>query len=216
MFQAHGQADQALANAGGLALRGALLGAPLMVLLFVLFPRLAPLWGVPSDAMTGRSGLSATMQVGTIASLALDSSIAMRIAFEGRPPPQRDLYFRGPVLSNFDGREWRPSYSSRFPARYKLADNLSVQGAPIAFSPGFRATPRQDWTPDASPSRPFAVSGARQPAFAEAVQSVFGEITQPSARTAEPPSARTDQLAQAEEALDYPLGAALLRQCGLR
>ena len=79
-----------------------------MVVLFMLFPRLAPLWGVPGDAMVGRSGLSANMQMGTIASLALDSSVAMRIKFEGTPPPQRDLYFRGPVLSSFDGREWRP------------------------------------------------------------------------------------------------------------
>jgi transglutaminase-like putative cysteine protease len=129
---------QAAKTAGWMAL----LGAPVMVLLFVLFPRLAPLWGVPSDAMTGRSGLSATMQVGTIASLALDESIAMRIAFEGRPPPQRDLYFRGPVLSNFDGREWRPSYSSRFPARYKLVDNLSVQGVPIAYQVTLEPTSR--------------------------------------------------------------------------
>jgi protein-glutamine gamma-glutamyltransferase len=85
----------------------ALLGAPIMAVLFVLFPRFAPLWGIPSDAMTGRSGLSASMQVGTIASLALDESIAMRLRFEGRPPAQNDLYFRGPVLSSFDGREWR-------------------------------------------------------------------------------------------------------------
>jgi transglutaminase-like putative cysteine protease len=120
----------------------ALLGAPVMVLLFVLFPRLAPLWGVPSDAMTGRSGLSATMQVGTIASLALDSSVAMRIAFEGRPPPQRDLYFRGPVLSSFDGREWRPSSSSRFPSRYRLTDNLTVLGPPISYEVTLEPTSR--------------------------------------------------------------------------
>ena len=47
------------------------------------------------------------MQVGNIASLVLDESIAMRVRFEGAVPPQSDLYFRGPVLSSFDGREWR-------------------------------------------------------------------------------------------------------------
>ncbi len=62
----------------------ALLGAPIMLVLFLLFPRLAPLWGVPSDAMAGRSGLSASMQVGTIASLALDESVAMRISSTAR------------------------------------------------------------------------------------------------------------------------------------
>ncbi|HSV47395.1 MAG TPA: DUF3488 and transglutaminase-like domain-containing protein [Ramlibacter sp.] len=96
-----------LATAARTAAWMTMLGAPIMAVLFVLFPRLAPLWGIPGDAMTGRSGLSSTMQVGNLASLALDDSIAMRIKFEGRPPQQSDLYFRGPVLSTFDGREWR-------------------------------------------------------------------------------------------------------------
>lgn len=129
---------QAARTAGWMAL----LGAPVMVLLFVLFPRLAPLWGIPSDAMTGRSGLSATMQVGTIAKLALDTSIAMRIAFEGKPPPQRELYFRGPVLSSFDGREWLPSSRSAFPSRYKLPDNLVVQGDAVRYEVTLEPTSR--------------------------------------------------------------------------
>ena len=117
----------ALKTASGMAL----LGAPIMAVLFVLFPRMAPLWGIPSDAMSGRSGLSASMQVGNIASLALDSSIALRIKFEGRPPPQSDLYFRGPVLASFDGREWRP-----MPARLRQrmsASGLVVSGAPVNY-----------------------------------------------------------------------------------
>ncbi|MFC5519314.1 transglutaminaseTgpA domain-containing protein [Polaromonas jejuensis] len=121
-----------------------LLGAPIMVLLFVLFPRLAPLWGVPGDAMTGRSGLSASMQVGNIASLALDDSIAMRIRFEGRPPAQPDLYFRGPVLSSFDGREWRPP---RFGAASRDGNNgagakLAVSGAPVRYEVTLAPTSR--------------------------------------------------------------------------
>ena len=86
----------------------ALLGAPVMLVLFLLFPRLAPLWGIPNDGMTGRSGLSSTMQVGNVAQLALEEGIAMRVRFEGPPPPPFLMYFRGPVLSAFDGREWRP------------------------------------------------------------------------------------------------------------
>lgn len=129
---------QAAKTAGWMAL----LGAPVMVLLFVLFPRLAPLWGLPSDAMTGRSGLSGSMQVGTIARLALDESVAMRIAFKGEPPPRRDLYFRGPVLSSFDGREWRPSFTSRFPARYRLASNLTVYGQPLSYEVTLEPTSR--------------------------------------------------------------------------
>jgi protein-glutamine gamma-glutamyltransferase len=109
-----------------------LLGAPIMAVLFLLFPRLAPLWGIPSDGMTGRSGLSSSMQVGTIASLALDDSIAMRIKFEGKPPEQPEMYFRGPVLSSFDGKEWRPS-TSQFSRRFALPPNLQTFGAPIKY-----------------------------------------------------------------------------------
>lgn len=117
---------QAARTAGGMAL----LGAPIMLVLFMLFPRLAPLWGTPTDAMTGRSGLSGTMKVGSIAELALDDSIAARIRFEGNAPPQSQLYFRGPVLARYDGREWRALEPW---ARGMMPANLRVEGAPLRY-----------------------------------------------------------------------------------
>ena len=128
---------QAAKTAGWMAL----LGAPIMLVLFVLFPRLAPLWGVPSDGMTGRSGLSARMEVGTIATLALDDSVAMRIRFEGEAPPQRELYFRGPVLSGFDGRQWLPLRDSLSP-RHTLPANLQVTGEPVRYEVTLEPTQR--------------------------------------------------------------------------
>ena len=125
-----------LARAARTAGALALLGAPIMAVLFMLFPRFAPLWGIPSDAMAGRSGLSASMQVGNIASLALDETIAMRVKFEGAAPPQSDLYFRGPVLSTFDGREWRPlqpRLGSRFAPVIPGNAQLQVLGAPVRY-----------------------------------------------------------------------------------
>ncbi|MEJ8839079.1 transglutaminase family protein [Ramlibacter sp. AN1133] len=113
-----------------------LLGAPVMAVLFLLFPRLAPLWGIPSDAMTGRSGLSAHMEVGAIAALALDDSVALRVKFLDPPPPQRDMYFRGPVLTDFDGREWRPLLArlgTRFPPLRIGDPRLSGLGAPVRY-----------------------------------------------------------------------------------
>jgi transglutaminase-like putative cysteine protease len=123
---------QAARTAGALAL----LGAPIMAVLFMLFPRFAPLWGIPSDAMAGRSGLSASMQVGNLASLALDETIAMRVRFEGAVPPQSDLYFRGPVLSTFDGREWRalqPRLGSRFSPAIPGGAQLEVLGNAVRY-----------------------------------------------------------------------------------
>ena len=96
-----------LRQAGGLSLRTALLGAPVMALLFVLFPRVGPLWGVPQDGISA-TGLSNSMKMGSVAEVARDDSVALRLKFEGRVPSPPEMYFRGPVLTRFDGVEWRP------------------------------------------------------------------------------------------------------------
>lgn len=125
-----------LLEASRIALRMALLGAPIMAVLFVLFPRFAPLWGIPADAMSGRSGLSSQMEVGNVASLALDDTIAFRVRFQGSPPPAHELYFRGPVLSLFDGRQWRALQLRRGMTHATLAGTsaqLQVQGEPLRY-----------------------------------------------------------------------------------
>ena len=76
-----------------------------MVALFLLFPRIGPLWGMPQDA-AGKTGLSGSMRMGAMAEMANDDEIALRIRFDGRVPPPEAMYFRGPVLTRFDGREW--------------------------------------------------------------------------------------------------------------
>jgi transglutaminase-like putative cysteine protease len=120
----------ALGRAAGLALRTALLGAPLMALLFVLFPRVAPLWGLPQDA-GGRSGLSSTMKLGHVAELAVDEKVALRVRFpDGRVPPSEQLYFRGPVLVDYDGIEWRRRDS---PFLGASAGQLRFGGEPIRY-----------------------------------------------------------------------------------
>ncbi len=89
------------------AARTTLYGLPVMVLLFLLFPRMAPLWGVPS-ASAG-TGLSSEMEFGQVATLASDDSVALRLrplGGQALPPPQQ-VYFRGPVLTDFDGLTWR-------------------------------------------------------------------------------------------------------------
>jgi transglutaminase-like putative cysteine protease len=96
-----------LRQAATLAARTAALGAPIMLLLFVLFPRIGPLWGVPQDGVSS-TGLSNTLKLGSLTQLVLDDGIAMRVKFSGPPPLPEAMYFRGPVLSRFDGAEWRP------------------------------------------------------------------------------------------------------------
>ncbi|MBI4998255.1 MAG: DUF3488 domain-containing transglutaminase family protein [Rhodocyclales bacterium] len=82
---------------------------PLMLLLFVLFPRVqGPLWALPRDANSATTGLSDTMAPGSISQLSQSDAIAFRVRFPDRAPPQKQLYWRGPVLPEFDGRAWRP------------------------------------------------------------------------------------------------------------
>jgi transglutaminase-like putative cysteine protease len=94
---------------------GALLlahGLPFMVLAFVLFPRVpGPLWGLPADAYSGLTGLSDTMSPGSISHLGQSGAIALRAEFDGLPPPPAQRYWRGPVLTEFDGRSW---HAARF------------------------------------------------------------------------------------------------------
>ncbi|MBX3607081.1 MAG: DUF3488 domain-containing protein [Piscinibacter sp.] len=120
-----------LRQAATLAGRTALLGAPIMVLLFLLFPRIGPLWGVPQDGLAG-TGLSDRLRLGAIAEAALDDRIALRVRFDGTAPPPEALYFRGPVLGRFDGQEWRP-LAGFWPARATPGDQARLIGPAIGY-----------------------------------------------------------------------------------
>ncbi|HXF67685.1 MAG TPA: DUF3488 and transglutaminase-like domain-containing protein [Burkholderiales bacterium] len=84
--------------------------APLTLAFFLLFPRVqGPLWGLPHDAYAGVSGLSDTMTPGSISNLILSDAVAFRVRFESANPAHRHLYWRGPVMWDFDGRTWSAS-----------------------------------------------------------------------------------------------------------
>ncbi len=141
-----------LLRVAGIAARTAALGLPLMLLLFVLFPRIGPLWGLPQDA-AGRTGLSGSMRLGGVATLAEDESIAFRIRFLGPVPRPEQLYFRGPVLSTFDGRDWTRLVPN-FPAEHRARLNLRLQGQPLPYEVTLEPSrlnllPLLEMTPDA-------------------------------------------------------------------
>ena len=104
------------------------LAAPLALAMFFLFPRIqGPLWGMPGDANTGKTGLSNSMSPGNISSLAQSAEIAFRVRFSGAPPPQPQLYWRALVLGDFDGRTW--SMGRQTEAR----QTLQVKGAALHY-----------------------------------------------------------------------------------
>lgn len=82
---------------------------PLTLVLFLLFPRVqGPLWGLPQDAYAS-SGLDDKMSPGSVGRLTLSDSVAFRVMFTDKPPPRNLMYWRGPVLSSFDGHTWSPA-----------------------------------------------------------------------------------------------------------
>jgi protein-glutamine gamma-glutamyltransferase len=80
---------------------------PLMLVMFVLFPRISgPLWKLPEEKQSALSGLSETMSPGDISSLIQSNALAFRVDFETPAPPQNKLYWRALVLWDFDGHTW--------------------------------------------------------------------------------------------------------------
>lgn len=84
---------------------------PILLLLFILTPRLGPLWAVPNPAATAQTGMSDTMSPGDFNQLTSSNEPAFRVTFLGSNPTPPELYWRGLVLSRFDGRTWYQSHS---------------------------------------------------------------------------------------------------------
>lgn len=82
---------------------------PMMLVLFLIFPRIGPLWQV--DMNTGQSftGLSDSMSPGDVSRLTRSAEIAFRARFDGPPPPEGQRYWRGLTYDRFDGRRWTRS-----------------------------------------------------------------------------------------------------------
>lgn len=91
---------------------GVLVGqaVPLMLILFMFFPRLPPLWSLNLTQAQARTGFSDSMSPGDVSSLSESTETAFRIEFEGAPPPPGELYWRGLVFSFFDGTRWSQGY----------------------------------------------------------------------------------------------------------
>jgi transglutaminase-like putative cysteine protease len=125
--------------------------APVALVLFLFFPRLAgSFWGAPS-AERALSGLTDEMSPGDISDLTLNDVVAFRVRFDGKPPPPPLRYWRGTVLSEFDGYTW-----SRGGAQFFFLPPVRHQGAPVDYTVTLEPTGQrmlfaldmvQNWTP---------------------------------------------------------------------
>lgn len=86
---------------------------PLMLILFLIFPRIAPLWSIQYHNSVAKTGLSDGMEPGNISQLARSDSVAFRVSFSaGVPPTITDRYWRAMTYPMFDGQRWSMAQES--------------------------------------------------------------------------------------------------------
>lgn len=103
---------------------------PLMLVLFILFPRLpGPIWGMSKDAYSSMTGLDDQLELGDVGQLTKNSSVAFRVQFAGNIPPQNQLYWRGPVLWHHNKNKWVANNQGNLPQ-----ESLTTLGSTIDYT----------------------------------------------------------------------------------
>ncbi|MEZ9820437.1 DUF3488 and DUF4129 domain-containing transglutaminase family protein [Shewanella sp. 10N.286.45.A1] len=84
---------------------------PLAILLFLVLPRLPPLWLVPAQG-GATTGLSSTVNFSNITELTRSAELAFRATFkQGERPKNSALYWRAIVMEDYDGKQWSQNSS---------------------------------------------------------------------------------------------------------
>ena len=110
---------------------------PLMIVLFLLFPRFSsPLWNLGPESDQAVTGVSDRLSPGTVSRLARSRSVAFRVDFEGEIPPARDRYWRGRVIWETDGLEWWAS-----PDEPRRRQPPAFDGNPVRYNVTLEPTP---------------------------------------------------------------------------
>lgn len=90
----------------------------LMLLLFIVAPRLSPFWQVPSPKVA-KTGLSEVMSANSIDELLTSDELAFRVSFDDNNQALNTaLYFRSRIYHEFDGSQWQSSQNQR-PLRFQ-------------------------------------------------------------------------------------------------
>ena len=129
LYLTHAQSTGVRFKRGGMILLHAL---PIMLVLFVVIPRLGPLWAIPNQ-QAAKTGFSDSLSPGDLGNLALNPAPAFRVEFTDQPPPANQLYWRGLVLDAFDGRTWRMRDTWGVQPR-NPADDKAIKREPTDYS----------------------------------------------------------------------------------
>ncbi|MCL2458206.1 MAG: DUF3488 and transglutaminase-like domain-containing protein [Desulfobulbus sp.] len=108
---------------------------PLMLLLFLIFPRIqGGLWGRPA-LLESNTGFADQISFGAVAQLAARGAAAFRVTFEdGFRPAINQLYWRGIVLWDCQGDTWKQGPDMRSAAR-QMEDLTARLGYTLTLEP---------------------------------------------------------------------------------
>ena len=138
---------------------------PLALMLFLLLPRIGPLWG--SDLVgsaRARTGLSPDLDPLGITELVRSDAPAARLSLgENREPPD-DAYWRVLVHTHFDGTRWQRRPSAR-------SERFLDQTLAMSSTAG-----QQWWTVEPSPSDAVPWDGRSRPTSPELQLDALGEL----------------------------------------
>ncbi|HEU4780235.1 MAG TPA: DUF3488 and transglutaminase-like domain-containing protein [Steroidobacteraceae bacterium] len=131
----------ALAPRAALRLSGRALAMsiPLAAVCFLVFPRFGGQFWALQRGQQATTGLSDEMSPGSISKLANEYDPVFRVRFEGPPLAQSALYWRGPVLNDFDGFTWRRDRSKLY-----RASHIEMLGPPVRYRVTLEPT-HQPW-----------------------------------------------------------------------
>jgi transglutaminase-like putative cysteine protease len=106
---------------------------PLVVLFFLLFPRInAGLRFELRPLRSANTGFSDRLSPGSIAALANSTEIAFRAEFPGtNTRPSGPMYWRGVVMWRCNGMEWRAPYAPRLKSPSSTPDVAGNGGLPV-------------------------------------------------------------------------------------
>ena len=139
-------------------LRLFLIALPFAAAMFFLFPRIQPLWGMPQQGKGAVTGLPDEMNMGDLSSLAQSNEIAFRVRFaDDKMPDSRNLYWRGPVLWHFDGKQWLQRRGDLFrgPAPYRYQQDSVVHYELTPVKAGVKWLPALDLPLQLLPNTPL-------------------------------------------------------------
>ena len=118
--------------------------APLMLVLFFLFPRIGPLWSVPLMSHAAQTGMSDRLRPGDVSRLSQSDDVAFRVRFDGEIPRSTELYWRGLVMSRVQDGEWRSLRYYEVPAFERRNPRPALRGPMLSYTVMLNPT-QQNW-----------------------------------------------------------------------